>query len=259
MNTLTETQHNELAELLPDFAIGALSDVDLWRVEAHLASCASCQAEFALMLDVVSVFSPAPPPGVSTRRALFERVGFLLSDRISQPVDHPLEPTRIEPLVQPAQVRRFPDRFARIALLAAAVILFLLGGWNLLLQQELDNQEDLVALSEELGTAHSLPDSEVLPNAGAVVHVDPQRNRALLTARSLPSLVDDQRYQVWLFPESGQPVSGGSFVPEADGSLVAVIESPEPFATYFAVAVSAEPRGESEAPTSPLVLGGWIQ
>lgn len=259
MNALTETQHDEIAELLPDFAIGALSDGDLWRVEAHLDTCPRCQAEFARVLDVVSVIAPVSPPSAATKRALFERAGYPLPEPVSPPGDHSAEPIPLHSPARSAKVRTFPSRLAWIALPAAAIALFLLGGWNLWLQQELDDQQDLAALIAEPGTAYQLDDTGVETDASAVVYVDPQRDRALLTARNLPLLVDARRYQIWLFTEDGQRVSAGSFAPDDDGSVVAVVESPEPFMSYWAVAISAEPQAGSDAPTSPLFLGGWIQ
>jgi len=146
-----------------------------------------------------------------------------------------------------------------MALVAAAVALLLLGGWNVWLQRELDDRQNLVALIAEPANAHPLTDSDITSDASAVFYVDPERDEALLMARNVPELKDDQRYQVWLFTESGERIDGGLFEPDADGNVSAVVESAEPFSNYWAVGVSVEPQDGSDAPTSPLFLGGWIQ
>jgi len=257
VNTLSDAQHVEITELLPDFAIGALSDGDLWRVEAHLEDCARCYVELSLLLDVASVLAPVSPPSAVARRTLFERAGHPLSNAPPILRTRDLEPG--ETAVQPVNVRRLPSRFARIALVAAAVALLLLGGWNVWLQRELDDRQNLVALIAEPANAHPLTDSDITSDASAVFYVDPERDEALLMARNVPELKDDQRYQVWLFTESGERIDGGLFEPDADGNVSAVVESAEPFSNYWAVGVSVEPQDGSDAPTSPLFLGGWIQ
>ncbi len=259
METLTEAQHNDIAELLPDFAIGALSDGDLWRVEAHLESCPRCRAEFVQLLDLVSVMAPVAPPSLAARRTLFERAGYPLPAPPLTAAAEPPAPVFRDRQRQAARITRLPARVGQIALAAAAIALFLLGGWNLWLQRELDDQEHLIALVAEPGNAYPLTDSEVATDATAIFYVDPERDQALLTAQDLPSLANEGRYQVWLFTEDGSRVSGGSFVPEEGGTIAFAVEPSDPLATYWAVAISAEPEAESEAPTSPLLLGGWIQ
>jgi len=155
-----------------------------------------------------------------------------------------------------------PARLGRIALSAAAIALLLLGGWNLWLQRELGDQDALIALIAliaEPGNAYPLTDSEIPTEASAIFYVDRQRDQALLTAQNLPSLASGQRYEVWLFTETGQRVSGGLFVPETDGTVALAVDPADPLSTYWAVGVSTEPEGGSDAPTSPLLLGGWIQ
>jgi len=259
VETLTEAQHNDIAELLPDFAIGALSDGDLWRVEAHLESCPRCRAEFVQLLDLVSVMAPVAPPSLAARRTLFERAGYPIPEPPLRPAAEAHEPVFRDAPLQPARITHLPARLGRFALAAAAIALFMLGGWNLWLQRELGDQEDLIALISEPGNAYPLTDSEVATDATAIFYVDPERDQALLTAQDLPSLANEGRYQVWLFTEDGSRVSGGSFVPEEGGTIAFAVEPSDPLATYWAVAISAEPEAESESPTSPLLLGGWIQ
>jgi len=259
---VTDAQHDEIAELLPDFAIGALSDGDLLRVEAHVETCARCQAELAWLLDFATVAAPADPPGAAVKHDLFQRAGHPLpelTELTEPPEPQPLQIIRPDAPALKGRILRLPSRLAWIALPAAVIALCLLGAWNLWLQRELDDQGDLIALVVEPGNAYPLTDSEVPTNASAIFYVDPERDQALLTAQNLPAPANDQRYQVWLFTEGGQRVSGGLFVPEPDGTVAVTVEPGDPLSTYVAVAISTEPEAGSDAPTSPLLLGGWIQ
>lgn len=259
METLTDAQHDEISELLPDYAIGAVSDGDLWRIQAHLESCERCQAELVWVLDFASVAAPVDPPGDTVKRELFRRAGHPLPEPIDLDVPHPLQVVPPDAPALKSKILRLPSRLAWVALPAAVIALCLLGGWVFLLQRELDDQEDLFALIAEPGNAYPLTDSDVPTDASAIFYVDPQDDQALLTAQNLPQLVNDERYQVWLFTENGERVSGGLFVPEPDGTIALTVEPSEPLSTYWAVAISTEPEAGSEAPTSPLLLGGWIQ
>lgn len=268
MSVLSESQHDEIAELLPDFAIGALDDGDLWRVEAHLDSCARCQAELDQLLDLIGVLSPVALPDASIKQLLFARAGLPLSAPTILPPAQ--EPRSVQ---SPAPMRPSPARPlvymqhahpARIALVAAVVAFLVLGGlvlgaWSVLQQQKLDDQREIVALLTDPEAAHRLTDSEVATGASATFYADPDHDQALLVARDLPPLNNGERYEIWLFAESGTRVAGGLFTPNSNGSALTIVDPAEPISTYWAVGVSVEPGDGSAAPTSPLILGGWIQ
>ncbi|MGH2557820.1 MAG: anti-sigma factor [Thermomicrobiales bacterium] len=82
---------------------------------------------------------------------------------------------------------------------------------------------------------------------------------AFLLAHGLPALPSDQRYQIWLFTESGEQISAGSIAGGADGFVQGLIRAPESFAAYWAIGLSAEPYAGNAAPTAPLALGGWLR
>lgn len=268
-----DTDHTDIAEMLPDYAIGALSDGDLWRIEAHLDTCADCRAELDLLLDIGSLDTVPGTPRASTKTNLFGRAGFVKEGEDApttatsiqaQPATTPTGPVpvarrAVAAVAKPSNVRSLGSRLGTVLLPLAAVVIIALVGWNVLLQRQLGDDSHLEDLLADPGSAFALTDSEVPTSASATFYVDPTRDDGLLTAQGLPQLTAGQRYQVWLFTEDGQRVSGGSFVPDASGSAVTVIEAPASFDTYWAVAVSAEPEGSSAAPTSPLLLGGWIR
>jgi anti-sigma-K factor RskA len=117
-------------------------------------------------------------------------------------------------------------------------------------------EEHPYAMMSEQVTAYPLDDSDLSESAAGVVFAEPESREVYLVANGLPVLPQNQRYQVWLFTADDQQESAGLLTVGADGDLRAVLETPEPFADYVGVALTAEPLAGSEVPTSDLVLGG---
>ena len=58
---MNECTNLETRDLLPDLVRGALSGSELVRVESHLATCAACRAELALVRRARAALSATPP------------------------------------------------------------------------------------------------------------------------------------------------------------------------------------------------------
>jgi anti-sigma-K factor RskA len=107
-------------------------------------------------------------------------------------------------------------------------------------------------------SAYPLDDSDLPVSATGVLFAEPRGHKVYLVANGLPALPHDQRYQVWLFTTNDHRQSAGLVNVGADGELRALLETPDPFATYVGVALTAEPSTGSDVPTSGLVLGGSL-
>ena len=59
---MSECTNLEMRDLLPDLARGALAGPELAAVDQHLASCAACRDELALVRSARAVLSAAAPP-----------------------------------------------------------------------------------------------------------------------------------------------------------------------------------------------------
>lgn len=59
MNPYIDARHLEAQDALPWLANGTLAGTELERVQAHVASCADCRADLAL-LRTVRAAGPAP-------------------------------------------------------------------------------------------------------------------------------------------------------------------------------------------------------
>lgn len=65
----------DMADSLPDFALLALPDDELRRVEDHVEGCRTCQTELSLVLDMLATLATpsAPPPRAGARDAFLAR------------------------------------------------------------------------------------------------------------------------------------------------------------------------------------------
>lgn len=260
MSVETTPDHDELTEMLPDYAVGALSDADLARIARHLDGCAACRRELANLMETLANLVVAEPPSPAVKASLLARVTSQPRHAPS-PVAAEVPAADHEPI--PLASRRQPTangRWARVAWLGAvaAVLIVALGAWNVSLQRQLDDQPERPALVSAAANVVPLTDSQLTSPATGVMVLDPASDEAMIVAEGLPQLSADQRFQVWLFTDDGERISAGLLAPREDGRLNASIRAPQPLGAYAAIAMSAEPVGGSAEPTTALVLGGWL-
>ncbi|MEO8480297.1 MAG: anti-sigma factor [Gemmatimonadota bacterium] len=79
--------------------------------------------------------------------------------------------------------------------------------------------------------------------------LDAKRGRLTLSAAALPQLKAGQDYQLW-YIVAGEAIPSVAFHPAADGSALALDVPMPDRSTIQAVAVTVEPTGGSQAPTS---------
>jgi len=255
------SEHEQFADDLALHALGTLQGDELAVLEKHLAECASCRNELALLrgdmaLIALSAAGPKPP-----RRARQRLLGTIA-----------LEPRR------PAGVairRPWWAAAGWIFAVAMAVIAVLLWRDNSALIQEgrkeISELRSLASQQElELADAHRIVETLTAGNAAhftltsVKAHPQPQgkaiyvRDRASLIflASNLPKLPPQKAYELWLIPTSGAPIPAGVFKPDAHGSAT-VINPPLPAGVEAkAFAMTVEPEQGSSTPTMPIVMMG---
>ena len=260
--------HEQIIELLPDYAVGALGEAADDDVARHLETCASCRHELRIVLQLVGVLSDTPPPSPAPRETLLARARGETASPVA-PVVSPLpasQPPRLpEHKLPEGGARSAPphwwQRTVPIAFAAAAVAAAILLTVGIVALRPNANDTNQAAIAQVIAHApfYQLSDSDLSPPAAGVLFAMAEEPRAVLLAEGLPPLENGQRYQIWLFTREGERSSGGLFSPDAGGRAEVLLETPQPMLAYAAVAVSAEPSAGSPAPTSPLVLGGWLE
>lgn len=247
-------EHDEIEALIAADALDGLEEADRLRLvqimEEHGDECGECQAltrEYAeAAADLASSLEPrALPAGAEDRLVAALRRSPDDSAEIVQLGDRTQRRERLQARA-PSPARRWVAGAAAAALVAGAAgsLGYALG------TRAAGDIEQLSA--ERLVAFMSRPGTRVLsfpPEGGQrlAVAFRPGEQTAFLVASGLRSLPNDRVYQLWVQPEGSTGVEpSGTFVPD-DGTVVSAARVPQRFQ---ALAVSVEPRGGSEQPTT---------
>ncbi len=250
--------HEQFAEDLALYALGALTGEERATLETHLATCSSCKLELEQLrgdgaLLALSTVGPKPP--ARTRQRLLDAVA--------------KEPRAIRVVPQPR--RSWWGVLGWAA--AAAVIVFAASLWkeNAALRQTLAS-----ASAQASQNAHDLEDLRritapmIEPEAQRItlvaVKTPPQpqgkafylRNRGSLVfmANNLAPLPPQKTYELWLIPAQGAPIPAGVFKPDAHGSATVVNPPLHAGTEAKAFAITIENEAGATSPTMPIVMMG---
>ncbi|HEU0116639.1 MAG TPA: anti-sigma factor [Thermomicrobiales bacterium] len=266
---MLQADHAAVAELLPDFVLGKLGDRSERRVRRHLADCPRCRGECDATLELLGALAAVPPPPPAVRDAIVRRAAAESAALGSRrpplqllPAAPPAPSTGAPAISAPRPETPFGRPLPRWALVAASAAVLLVGSfvsWNYEFRNQVSQQMRIYALTSDPSAAHPLNDSDLSAPVSGVLYAEPTSPDGYLVANGLPALPPTELYQVWLFTDGGKPISVGSLTVGADGDARAFLRTPAPFDDYFAVALSAEPRIGSDAPTTAMTLGGVLQ
>jgi anti-sigma-K factor RskA len=248
--------HEQFADDLALYALGALQGEERLTLEKHLAECAPCRRELESLWGdtaLLAISTSGPKPPVRSRQRLLEAVA--------------REPRQ----VKTRAVRRW---WSPLPFFIAAILLIALGlSWRRssrlesriaeLENQSLQQQAELQRAREIVSTLTATDAMKVTLVAaktppqpqGKVIYVK-DRAGLIFLASNLPALPSQKAYELWLIPTSGAPMPAGVFKPDLRGSAV-VINPPLPAgveAKAFAITVEAETGAST--PTMPIVMMG---
>ena len=252
---------NRIEDLLPFYALDALSDEERDLVEAYLANHPEARAKVADMIrtasnlpDSISPIEPAP----ETKEALMRRV--VADARARSSIQSPPFP----------RVNRLESLFRSFSLVAAALAII----WVVVLNiQVIRLQNEIAALNHTLAVQSnslnqilenlsqnnpsktitvSLKGTNAQPKAQGQLIADPTSESAVLVVTGLPPLEPGKTYQVWLIADA--PVSAGLLTTDANGQGVLIITSTESIGSFKSLGISVEPQGGSSQPTGDIVV-----
>ena len=249
--------HEQFAEDLALYALGAIEGEERLAVEKHLDECSACRTDLEQLRGdaaLLAFSAGGPRPPARSRERLMAAIA--------------KEPRRVP--VRPVK-RAWWRAFELAAAAATIVVVLLLVRQNNDLQRRLaDVQSNSAGQQQQLLQAKQLIATLTSPDAERYVLVagktPPQpQGRAIYVvssgtlvflASNMPELPPQKAYELWLIPANGAPIPAGIFRPNAQGSA-AVIRPPLPAgieAKTFAITV--EPEAGSNAPTSQPVMVG---
>lgn len=229
-------------DLLPAHAIGSLDADEVRRVEEHLQSCLICRNEtaaFGAVAEQLSVSAPVAIPSPALKGRLMQRV------QATRPA---------ESISQRAPSRSFWERLLPAWGLASLFLIVALAGFNFILWQRMNRLE-----FSSPGGMRAVPLSppDAASHATGFVLISADGDEGALVVDGLPSLGEDQEYQLWLIRD-GQRTSGAVFSTDEKSYGGTRIRAPLSLLEYSAVGITVEPTGGSPQPTGKQVLAGSL-
>jgi anti-sigma-K factor RskA len=266
MDEKPQLAHEQYAEDLALYALGALQAGSCAQIEQHLKECSACRRELEAMRGDSAVLALAvagPTPPVRSRERLLSAVASPQKEGQSH-------------LQASFAVRRPWWSFAPVfASLALAVIALFLVRENTSLTQANEQLLRQIAIADKEGrkarevlalmTAKDTMHVSLVSTGAPPPHVhtiyQPRTGRLCMMASNLKPLPAGMTYELWLIPKSGAPMPAGMFKPDSEGMAMMMPENPEvPAGTEAkAFAVTMEPEGGSQAPSGePLLQGSGL-
>lgn len=253
MNAMNRERFDDLKDA---YALGALPGDELRDFEAYLATHSERQAEADDLVSIAALLAIAPAdqePPKHLRKSVMAMVNAESGHRR-----------------QRRTASRWPslgglrDMFTpRLALGAAAALVVGLLGWNALLQSEVQNLSGQNGqLQAQIEDARSGADESrvlAMQGEGEMSGSDAEvmafkDDKAVLVAQNMPSLPDDQTFQIWVIDE-GEAQPSGIFQPN-EGPVAAIVKHSLEGAET--VAVTVEPTGGSPQPTTEPMLSAQL-
>jgi len=253
---MSEMNHERFEDLKDAYVLGALPDEERLSFEEYLVAHPERQAEIDELGAVAGLLAFSPQeqePSPELRRRVMEVVE--------------AEPRRVRGRSTFAKVEDYLS-VRSLALGAAALLVIGLLSWNVLLQGQVkdlqgrvqDAQDQVHALQAQVEDARDQRQPQQSPTielkgswadqgANAEV-VSIHENQAILVARDMPSVPDDQTCQIWVISDE-VPKPSGLFQPEGNMTAAPITNS---IKRADVIAVTVEPAGGSKKPTSDPVL-----
>ena len=236
---MTDYQHIPFRENIPAYALGALDPEEVAALEAHLRTCEVCRDELAayraasdnLLMNV----SPQKPSAALRQRLQRQLPGTQKSAR-----------------------SRLKWSLGRIAVGIAIILLLVLNVLSISQVRALQNQQAQLVNQIQKGQMAlamlSYPNTQSFPikekNVTGSLLLDREYNNAVLILRGLPSIPDNQTYQIWLIAPNQERTSAGLLRPQADLPFITEpINATQDLANFVGVGMTIEPAGGSERPT----------
>ena len=235
--------HDQWADSLGAWLLGALPDDEAEGFRAHLADCPVCRDD-AAALQVAADALPASPDPVAPPPALKDRVMAIVESEAD--LLHAAGPGSDRP--RRDRRRRGASWFGGLGLRPAAAVPFVLllliiGGGGALLGRE--------ALDQGASTVTARVNPELGGGARATLEVED--GHARIVGAHLPAPPAGRVYQVWLDRGGPSPEpTSALFSTRTDGS--ASVDVPGSLDGVRAVMVTDEPGGGSEKPSGKLLL-----
>lgn len=242
--TLMDAQHSELLDLIPAYALDALSAEEKARVEAFLASSSEGRTELETYRAMLVGFATLTPK----RKAPAHLTGAFAARLAAEAGD--TTPTRV-PSIRPQ-----PTLLSARWILAAAAVLVVLIGAVLVLANVADREgRQIRSILNDPAATRITINSKADPSNKITIVMVPHTSDAVMVAE-LPSLPAEKQYQLWWMNATTNARWSLSVFSVDQGTKQVLITMPAEPEKDTLCGVTIEPAGGSPGPTgSPVVVG----
>lgn len=220
---------SDIHDLIAPYALDALDPAEKAEFEAHLAGCATCQAELAELTDGVDILAGAAAADVP--------------DLMRRRVLNAIEDTPQVTVQSAPRLGRWMTVAVAAVVVAAVAIGAFISGSGL-------DADDIITAGDATRYELLATDALATPSASVNFYFSNIEGAGVIRASGLPDLSDDLTYQAWLVGD-GDPIPSGLFQ-AADGDATLIID--EGFEGAQLIAITIEPAGGSPAPTTDVLL-----
>ena len=236
---------DELNALAGAYALDALDDDERVAFEQHLRGCAECAQEVRGLRDAAAELShltqAGPPPQL--------RAAILSAAAESRPLPPLVDNARGADARENVRFLRRRQALWQTVAAACALIAIVVSAWGY--SEHREAQRAVNARVAVLQSLLNAPDvraatTPMKQGQGTLIYSRSER-RLVLIGRGMPTLPEDQTYQLWLMTETGAPVSGGVFRPDQAGNVE--VPASGNLDGVDQMGVSVEPAGGSAQPT----------
>jgi anti-sigma-K factor RskA len=236
------------------YAVNALDDAERADFEEHLADCPDCTAEVRGLRDTTARLAAAEAvqPPARLKAAVMAQIG-------GTPQLSPMPTVEADPDDNTVVPMRRPGwSWAQRTLAVAAALLTVVAiGLSALLVQSNAARKDLDARQAAVTRVLTAPDARSLAGSitgggrGTVV-VSASQGISVFVGADLPKAPPGHTYELWYMTSSGGAAPAGTFQPDPNGQVTAVLAGT--IGNAAAVGMTVEPAGGSAKPTTTPIM-----
>lgn len=283
MNRLPDKPSSEISDLLAAYALNALEPHERDFVARNLPRRPEWRRELEEYEAVATALAHAPEEvdvPLRARARILAAVDAIESD---VPLgDRPrvawnaVLPSILDNTPTPEPKSRWSvlPKVALATSMPATVVAIIFAMYTVIIHNRFsDQQSELAAYQQKQGeTAEVLTSGpasrEVIdltvtrdaPLARGSLFIDKLENAAMLVARDLPALSDEEAYVVWVVTDGFGTEYGriGELEPDESGTAQIVVAPPDDFEHYVRIVVTREESSDTAQPSGPEVMSAGI-
>ena len=260
---MRELTCDEVREMAGAFVLGALDAADEAAVREHLVTCPEAHEEIAELGGVLPALAESVPvvePPDALKGRIMAAAAADLEGRSAATAAPVAEPTPFPDAGDREARKRRTSTGTWVLRIAAVVAIVALGGWNLLLQNQLTAAQTYEQAVAEVLTVAGQPGSltAVLTadgGTGSGLAAVSSSGKVTLAMQDLAPTSGSAVYETWVIVGTAPPVPLGSFT-VGRGGTASFDAGGVPVMDGIVLALTLEPGPGATTPTAPTISKG---